>query len=166
MYYRRKNNFEYKRMIGGEPNAIANVRGGSNYPAVGGKVEFYHTPFGVLVSADIHGLPVSQERCGNDIFAFHIHGGELCSGNNEDEFADAGTHYNPDGCPHPYHRGDMPPLFTSGKKAFLSFLTDRFTVDEIIGKTVIIHDKPDDFTNQPSGNSGMKIACGEIEYYK
>lgn len=24
------------------------------------------------------------------------------------------------------------------------------------------HDMPDDFTSQPSGNSGTKIACGKI----
>jgi len=28
---------------------------------------------------------------------------------------------------------------------------------------VIIHDNPDDFTTQPSGNSGTKIACGVIK---
>ncbi|MBO5702703.1 MAG: superoxide dismutase family protein [Clostridia bacterium] len=28
--------------------------------------------------------------------------------------------------------------------------------------TVIIHDTPDGFTTQPSGNAGNKIACGEI----
>ena len=41
-------------------------------------------------------------------------------------------------------------------------MTDRFFVDEIIGKTIIIHAHLDDFTTQPSGNSGEKIACGEI----
>ncbi|MBO5007752.1 MAG: superoxide dismutase family protein [Clostridia bacterium] len=34
----------------------------------------------------------------------------------------------------------------------------RFTIDEIIGKKVVIHSAPDDFTSQPSGNSGNKIA--------
>lgn len=32
-----------------------------------------------------------------------------------------------------------------------------------IEKVIIIHDYPDDFTTQPSGNSGTKIACGKIE---
>lgn len=41
-------------------------------------------------------------------------------------------------------------------------MTDRFTIDETIGKTVIIHAKPDDFVTQPSGNAGEKIACGVI----
>lgn len=40
--------------------------------------------------------------------------------------------------------------------------TDRFYVDEIIGKTVIVHEDPDDFHTQPSGNAGKKIACGVI----
>jgi Cu-Zn family superoxide dismutase len=31
---------------------------------------------------------------------------------------------------------------------------------------VIIHDSPDDFTTQPSGNAGNKIACGVISRVK
>ena len=45
-------------------------------------------------------------------------------------------------------------------------LTDKFKIEDIIGKTVIIHDMPDDFKTQPSGNSGKKIACGIIENSK
>lgn len=48
-------------------------------------------------------------------------------------------------------------------KAFSAFLTDRFTVKEILNRTVVIHSRPDDFTTQPSGNSGEKIACGVIK---
>jgi len=44
----------------------------------------------------------------------------------------------------------------------MSVLTDKFTVEEIIGKTIIIHNMPDDFTSQPAGNAGQKIACGII----
>ena len=45
----------------------------------------------------------------------------------------------------------------------MSVLTDRFNVDEIIGKTVVIHLMLEDFKTQPSGNSGEKIACGVIK---
>ena len=45
----------------------------------------------------------------------------------------------------------------------MSVLIGKFKIKDIIGKTLIIHDKPDDFTSQPSGNSGAKIACGIIE---
>jgi len=43
------------------------------------------------------------------------------------------------------------------------FLTDRFTISEIIGKTIVIHISPDDFKSQPAGDAGKKIACGEIK---
>ena len=76
--------------------------------------------------------------------------------------SDAKAHYNPDNCEHPYHAGDMPPIFGNNGYAFSIFLTNRFCTDEIIGKTVIIHLQPDDFHSQPSGDSGAKIACGEI----
>ena len=56
----------------------------------------------------------------------------------------------------------MPPLFGNSGRAWMVFLTDRISVDEIIGKTVVIHSNPDDFVTRPSGNSGVKIACGEI----
>lgn len=45
----------------------------------------------------------------------------------------------------------------------MSVLIDKFNITDIIGKVVIIHDLPDDFLSQPSGNSGTKIACGKIE---
>ena len=42
-------------------------------------------------------------------------------------------------------------------------LVNKFKIKDIIGKVVIIHDSPDDFTTNPSGNSGKKIACGKIK---
>lgn len=63
---------------------------------------------------------------------------------------------------HPKHAGDLPPLLECKGQAYLSVKTDRFTVDEIIGRTVIIHSDSDDFSTQPTGNAGRKIACGVI----
>lgn len=115
------------------------------------------------MAAEACGLPETAERCGNAVFGFHIHSGGRCSGDHTDPFADALAHYNPEDCPHPAHAGDLPPLFSNHGNAFQLFLTDRFTVREIIGKTIIIHARPDDFTSQPGGNSGERIACGEIK---
>ena len=42
------------------------------------------------------------------------------------------------------------------------YLTNKINLDEIIGKTVVIHSLADDFRSQPAGDSGDKIACGEI----
>ncbi len=141
-----------------KPNAEAVICGSDKYPNINGKVFFRELCDGVIVHAEISGLP---KKC-NPFFAFHIHDGTQCTGNRSDPFADAGSHYNPNNCPHPCHAGDMPPLFGANGKAFLVFLTDKFKVCEILGKTVIIHDMSDDFTTQPSGNAGEKIACGII----
>ncbi|MBT9777985.1 superoxide dismutase family protein, partial [Clostridium sp. MCC353] len=77
-------------------------------------------------------------------------------------FAHTGEHYNPTNQPHPDHAGDLPPLLGNQGYAWTSFYDKRFTVDQIMGRAVIIHQKADDFTSQPSGNSGEKIACGVI----
>ena len=145
------------------PVATAIIRGSEKFPKIRGAVNFYQTRFGILISAEISGLPTSRNKCISPIFAFHIHEGEECSGNAADPFANAKTHYNPNNCKHPYHAGDMPPLFGNSGYAFSAFLTDRFTLKEIIGKTVIIHSGIDDFSTQPSGNAGEKIACGQIK---
>ncbi len=144
------------------PDAKAEIRGSEKHCSIKGTVNFYRTDCGTLVAAEICGLPGSTDKCNSSFFGFHIHGGECCSGNAKDPFAYAGTHYNPTNREHPFHAGDLPVLSGSRGYALSVFLTDRFTVKEVIGKTVIIHSAPDDFTTQPSGNSGEKIACGVI----
>lgn len=147
------------------PAAYAEILGSSEYPDLLGNIYFYILNNGVYVAAEVNGLPMNQKNCGGGVFGFHIHEGGMCSGDSEDPFRDAGMHYNPDSCEHPYHAGDMPPLFSNNGYAFMSFFTERFKVKEIIGKTVIIHDRPDDFKTQPAGDSGNKIGCGEIKWY-
>lgn len=154
---------DLRALLRKKPNAYALINGGSEYPRIQGTVRFYSTHSGVIVAAEINGLPAPEAKCASPIFGFHIHGGNSCSGTEADEFANAGTHYNPNECPHPFHAGDLPPIFGNDGYALMLFLTNRFTVDEIIGKTIIIHSSPDDFTTQPSGNAGTKIACGEIK---
>ena len=141
---------------------MALLRGSEEYPDIRGRVLFYQLESGVLVRAEISGLPKGRGECDNPVLAFHIHEGEKCAGNEADAFADAKSHYNPKNCPHPFHAGDLPPLFSAGGRAYSVFLTDRFLVREILGKTVIVHAAPDDFMTQPSGAAGAKIACGVI----
>lgn len=143
-------------------NAEACISGSGKYPALKGSVRFYQLCGGVLVRAEITGLP-DKEACKSPFFAFHIHDGTQCSGDEKDPFADAKGHYDPQHCPHPYHAGDLPPLYGVDGCAFSVFLTGRFTVREILGKTVILHAMPDDFITQPSGNAGEKIACGIVK---
>lgn len=142
------------------PAAIAHVAGGKEVPQISGTVSFFTHPEGTLVVADIYGLPIPEGPCISPVFGFHIHDGTACTG---PDFEDTGGHFNPEDCPHPHHAGDLPPLFgNKNGHAYLAVLTDRFSIPDIIGRTTVIHQDPDDFMTQPSGHSGMKMACGVI----
>ena len=138
------------------PDAVAKIRGGVEVPKLSGCIRFYQQKGCVLIVAEIFGLPRENET---GFFGFHIHQGESCSGT---DFSETGSHYNPVDQVHPKHAGDLPPLMCCRGNAYLTVKTDRFTVHDIIGKTVVIHSDPDDFHTQPAGNAGRKIACGVI----
>lgn len=153
------------RVLRRRPAAAAILRGSPRREGLHGTVRFYQTREGVLVAAEIFGLPTEADPCYAGVFGFHIHEGISCGyadGHAADPFPGTAAHYNPGRCPHPAHAGDLPPLFGAGGYAVSIFLTDRFTVSEVVGRTVVIHEKSDDFMTQPAGGSGRKIACGEI----
>ena len=139
----------------GYPRAIAWLHGGAEYPAVRGIVKFWQRHDGTMVEAELFGLPGTE----TGFFAFHIHEGGNCRG---EGFPNSGSHFNPGRTEHPNHAGDLPPLLGDFGKAYMKVLTGRFRVEEVIGRTVIVHDGPDDFHTQPAGNAGRKIACGVI----
>lgn len=153
---------DFARNLWGIPMAKAKIMGAEGYKSIEGEVSFYGTNRGVIVNVELTGMPYDEARCGVNFYAFHIHEGSSCTGNSEDQFANVGMHYNPDNCRHPAHRGDLLPLVSSKGYVWETFLIDTFSVEEIIGRTVIIHKNPDDFKTQPSGDAGNKIACGEI----
>ena len=138
------------------PDAVAKIRGGVEVPKLSGCIRFYQQKGCVLIVAEIFGLSRENET---GFFGFHIHQGESCSGT---DFSGTGSHYNPVDQVHPKHAGDLPPLMCCRGNAYLAVKADRFTVHDIIGKTVVIHSDPDDFHTQPAGNAGRKIACGVI----
>lgn len=115
---------------------------------------------GTLVVVEVNGLPESS--CGQGIHAMHIHEGSQCSGDSEDPYKNTGGHFSMTHCVHSYHTGDLPPLFSNQGFAWMAFYTDKFSPDQINHHTLVIHEKVDDFTSQPSGNAGSKIACGKI----
>ena len=147
-----------------EPTAVSNIRGSRFFPAISGRALFYPLSAGTFMAIHVIGLPDKNTPCGKAFYGFHIHEGKICTGTDTDHFADAGGHYNPGGCAHPHHAGDLPPLLGNNGEALLMFYIDSFLPTEIIGRTIIIHEMADDFHTQPSGDSGMKIACGEITF--
>ena len=149
-------------ILRGRAQAKAVIKGSEHFPDIAGIVRIYQTNSGLIIRADISGLPRTDGTAHGRIFGFHIHEGTDCGSGMGNPFGDTMSHYNPDGAAHPDHAGDLPPLFGNNGTALSVFLTDRFSLPEIIGRTIVIHDHPDDFTTQPSGNSGTKIACGVI----
>lgn len=137
------------------PAAVAYIKGSKEAPMLSGVVRFFQYPGGVLVEADLSGLPKNTEG----FYGFHIHEGGAC---NEDSFSSASSHYNPAVSPHPRHAGDLPPLLAYGDRAYLAVMTNRFSLPEVFGRTVVIHGMPDDFHTQPAGNAGGRIGCGTI----
>lgn len=143
----------------GRPKALAWIRGNAQNPQLSGIVKFFATPYaGVLVEAEIFGLPNGREQASSDFYALHIHEAGDCTM----PFDKTGDHYNPTGEPHPGHAGDLMPLMGNQGYAWTAFYDKRFGIPEITGRSVIIHSRPDDFTTQPSGGAGEKIGCGVI----
>lgn len=159
------------------PAAIAQIQGNQEHPHLFGIVSFYNTPFGgILVSAELYGLPdkvnakfppneavikntaAVSGMYSSNFFGMHIHETGDCSL----PFDKTGSHYNPGNMPHPDHAGDLPPLLSSNGYAWMSFYTGRIRLEDIIGRSLVIHSMRDDFTSQPAGGSGSKIGCGVI----
>lgn len=143
----------------GRPEAAAWIGGNAQNPQLSGIVRFFATPYdGVLIEAEVFGLPNISVKQSSDFYAMHIHEKGDCTL----PFDRTGDHYDPAGVPHPDHAGDMIPLMGNQGYAWAAFYDKRFSIPEILGRSVIIHSLPDDMETQPSGGAGAKIGCGVI----
>lgn len=108
----------------------------------------------------------------NGVHASHIHEFGDCSAV---DGSSAGGHWNPTNEKHgkwgvhEHHAGDLGNLRADKDgTARMVMKTDRWCIgcsDEkknIIGKSIIIHAKEDDFKTQPTGDAGGRIGCVEI----
>lgn len=141
------------------------INGSTEYPQIKGLAAISSAPNGSWVDVEVKGLPQYVPAKGDSQpigpFGFHLHSGDSCEPMDmSPAFTSAMGHYNPDKQPHGNHAGDFPVLFSNNGYSQMSFYTNKFTPKEIIGKTVIIHLNPDDYRTEPSGNSGIRIACG------
>lgn len=150
------NNFPYIKL---NPNAFALINGNEDNKGLHGTAYFYETPIGgTLIEVEVDGLPIINPENNSSFFGMHIHENGDCSL----PFDKTGNHYDIYSNPHPYHTGDLPPLLGNNGYAYSVFYTERFNVSDVKNRSIIIHDKADDFSTQPSGNSGVKIGCGVI----
>lgn len=143
------------QLISKRPAAIARLKGNLPNAQIQGAVRFYQFPGAILVEAEVSGLPNNS----SGFHGFHIHEGSACSGTN---FSNTGEHFGALNAIHPKHAGDLPPLLSRNGRAYLAVMTDRFSITDVLGRTVVIHSDADDFKSQPAGNAGNKIACGAI----
>ena len=147
-------------------DAIAHISPSQLAPEVSGTVKFLKADEGTWVEAEIFGLPDFSEGSATSPqvgpFAFHIHDSDTCGASHTDmPFLGAGGHWNPDGEPHGNHAGDFPVLFSNCGTAKMLFFTNRFFPEDVIGRSVVIHQSPDDYKTQPA-SGGNRIACGAI----
>ena len=131
-----------------------------------GEVTFTAESGGVHVVGTFSGLVYGEH-------GFHVHEKGDCSA---PDGTSAGGHFNPATQPHAAreatarHVGDLGNLkadpYGLARVDFVDKTLSLSGPNSIIGKAVIIHEKADDFTTQPTGNAGARQACGVIEAAK
>jgi Cu-Zn family superoxide dismutase len=141
--------------------AVLEARSGSS---VSGRVELVEGSRGVGAHVELHGLAPSSEH------GFHVHEQGDCSA---PDAASAGGHFNPGKAPHGrpdslvHHAGDLASVHADAAgNVKVDVAIEGVTLGEgptsIVGRSLIVHRDPDDYTTQPSGNSGPRLACGVI----
>lgn len=132
-----------------------------------GTVSFQQTPHGVLITADVEGLP-------EGVHGFHIHETGACDA--AEGFSTAGGHYA-GGKEHGFlvdagpHAGDMPNVHVGADGHLVIEVLNTFvSVDGEMnplldddGSALMIHAGADDYQSAPSGDAGGRIACAVIE---
>lgn len=132
---------------------------------VTGSLALTPSPEGVRITGAIQGLKPDAE------FGFHIHEKGDCSA---PDGSSAGGHFNPGQAQHgnpssgTHHAGDMVNIRSnSAGVAQIDTTATGVTLHadpstEVMGKAIVVHESPDDYATQPSGNSGKRLACGVI----
>lgn len=132
-----------------------------------GTVTLQDTPTGVLISTDITGLPAGEH-------GFHFHQSGVCDPSTK--FASAGGHFQGGHDKHGLmvmggpHGGDMPNQHVSADgmleaQIFNTGVTLAPGPRSLMGpagSALVIHANADDYTSQPSGDAGGRIACAVI----
>jgi Cu-Zn family superoxide dismutase len=134
----------------------------TNDSAVQGNVIFVKQKQGLRIYARLEGLTPG-------LHGFHIHEFGDCRAS---DAASAGGHFNPTQQIHggpaqpERHSGDLGNIEADASgKGHLELASDILSLqgrDSIIGRSVIVHERPDDLKTQPAGAAGARLACGVI----
>ena len=129
---------------------------------VTGVVTFVEVTGGVRVKADIIGLSPGPH-------GIHIHQYGDCR---SEDGRLAGGHFNPENQSHEApdvthrHAGDLGNIVADQNgNADLDIVNPLISLqgtNGIVGRSVVVHAQADDFTTQPDGGSGERLACGTI----
>lgn len=145
-------------------HAVANLASASG-SLVSGRLLLASTPSGVRISGDIGGLQPNAQH------GFHIHEKGDCSAV---DGSAAGGHFNPDKKPHgrvgagPHHAGDSDNIVADTQGvAHLNIVLNGISLgsgagNDVANRALIVHAVADDYTSQPAGNAGARVACGVI----
>lgn len=101
----------------------------------------------------------------------HIHETGDCSA---PDASSAGGHFNPTQAEHgapgapQHHLGDLGNISVSaGGTGSMTITVKGLTIDDkktgVVGRALIVHDRPDDMTTQPTGGAGNRIGCAVIK---
>jgi Cu-Zn family superoxide dismutase len=105
------------------------------------------------------------------VHGFHLHEIGDCSA---PDASSAGAHFNPAGTRHGnpdegmHHAGDLSNLRADANgEIAVDVLARNLEIGtghsaDIAGRAIVLHAGPDDYTSQPAGDSGDRIACGVI----
>ena len=145
-------------------NAVANLAAASG-SLVSGKLQVMAMGTGVHIAGDIGGLAPGSTH------GFHIHEKGDCSAA---DASSAGGHFNPTGSAHgrsdvpPHHAGDIDNIVADASGVahvnthVVGISLGGGGSNDLAGRAIVVHAAPDDYTSQPSGNAGARIACGVI----
>lgn len=133
---------------------------------VSGKLTLMAMGSGVHLTGEIGGLAPGSTH------AIHIHEKGDCSAA---DATSAGGHFNPAAKAHgrvghgAHHGGDMDNIVANGEGVASVNVHAAGVVlgggagNDVIGRAVIVHAAADDYTTQPTGNAGARVACGVIK---
>lgn len=132
---------------------------------VSGKLTLMAMDGGVHLTGEIGGLAPGSTH------AIHIHEKGDCTAA---DATSAGGHFNPAAKAHgrvghgAHHGGDMDNIVANGEGvAAVNAHAEGVVLgggagNDVVGRAVIVHAAADDYTTQPTGNAGARVACGVI----